>query len=129
MLVQIPGFVPRELEDQRGLGQASSNILINGARSSGKQDSALKELSRVPARSVIKIVVRDGASLGIPGLSGDVADVIVQRSTASGTWLLRNHHRERIDSVWSRFDASLTGAFGDWTWRGNLQNKTGRGRL
>ncbi|MFK7730070.1 MAG: hypothetical protein AB8B48_00475 [Pseudomonadales bacterium] len=126
MLNQVPGFLPREIEDSRGLGQASSNILINGARSSGKQDSALAELSRLPANSVLKIVIRDGASLGIPGLSGDVADVLVNETISSGTWLWRTHHRDRIDSVWPRFEVSMTGALNDWTWRVNAQNKQDR---
>lgn len=126
MLNQVPGFLPREIEASRGLGQASSNVLINGARSSGKQNSALAELSRLPAKSVIKIVIRDGASLGIPGLSGDVADVLLNETTTSGTWLWRTHHRDRIDSVWPRFELSVTGAVKDWTWRVNVQNKQDR---
>ncbi len=126
MLNQVPGFLPREIEDSRGLGQASSNVLINGARSSGKQDSALAELSRLPASAVTQIIIRDGASLGIPGLSGDVADVQVSETVASGTWLWRTHHRDRIDSVWPRFEASMTGSVRDWTWRVNAQNKQDR---
>ncbi|MEM8499042.1 MAG: hypothetical protein AAF542_13525 [Pseudomonadota bacterium] len=126
MLNQVPGFLPREIEASRGLGQASSNVLINGARSSGKQNSALAELSRLPARSVIKIVIRDGASLGIPGLSGDVADVLLNETVTSGTWLWRTHHRDRIDSVWPRFEVSVTGAVKEWTWRINVQNKQDR---
>lgn len=126
MLNQVPGFLPREIEESRGLGQASSNVLINGARSSGKQNSALVELSRLPANSVIKIIIRDGASLGIPGLSGDVADVLLNETVTSGTWLWRTHHRDRIDSVWPRFELSVTGAEKDWTWRVNVQNKQDR---
>ncbi len=126
MLDRVPGFVADEVADSRGLGQASSNILINGARSSGKRDSALQMLARVPAESVLRIVIRDGARLGIPGLSGDVADVIISDSETRGTWSWRTHQRRRMDPVWWRGDISLSGSQGALGWTVNLQNKPDR---
>lgn len=126
MLNQVPGFVVRELDDARGLGQATSNVLINGTRTSGKEDSALTALGRIPARAVVKILIRDGARSGIPGLSGDVADVIIDDTTTRGTWLWRTHHRDRLDSVWFRFDASLSGKHNALSWTANIRNQPDR---
>ncbi|MFK8019394.1 MAG: hypothetical protein AB8B86_06470 [Pseudomonadales bacterium] len=126
MIDLVPGFFARELDNVRGLGQASSNVLINGARVSGKRDSALTVLGRVPASSVRMIVIRDGASLGIPGLNGDVADVIIDEQAFTGTWLWRTHQRARIDPVWYRFDLSLSGKHNSLTWKANLNNRQDR---
>jgi len=126
MVNKVPGFVAREVDDVRGLGQASSNVLINGARVSGKQDSALTVLGRVPAKSVQLIIIRDGATLGIPGLNGGVADVIIEEQAFTGTWFWRTHQRSRIDPVWYRFDLSLSGKYNALTWKANLNNRQDR---
>jgi hypothetical protein len=81
MLRQVPGFVIREAEQERGLGQATGNVLINGQRISGKSNDVITELGRIPAENVVRIDIADGASLDIPGLSGQVANVV---SPASG---------------------------------------------
>ena len=46
---QVPGFTIREATpSERGLGQATGNVLINGQRFSGKSTDIFTELSRIP---------------------------------------------------------------------------------
>ena len=85
MLVQVPGFTIHTVDTSvRGLGQASENVLINGQRINNKT-GAVDQLQRTPASSVVRIEIEDAASLGIAGLTGQVADVILsQTKKASG---------------------------------------------
>lgn len=84
MLNNLPGFQIRGDDSARGLGQANTNVLVNGQRLSAKSDSVFDQLSRIPAGSVVRIDVVDGASLNIPGLTGQVADVITKADAFSG---------------------------------------------
>ncbi len=85
MLSQVPGFSIKSAEEQRGLGQASENVLVNGQRIANKQTGAVGELQRIPASNVERIEIVDAASLGIAGLAGQVANVIVKATKkASG---------------------------------------------
>ena len=92
MTVQIPGFsISGGGDTKRGLGQGGANVLINGKRISGKT-SATDRLSRINAASVVRIEILDGARLDIPGLSGQVANVVYQTTTINGNWEW-THHR------------------------------------
>src|SRR3954449_2279550 len=84
MLVQIPSFSIRSADQQRGLGQASENVLINGQRVANKSGGAIDQLQRTSASSVDRIEIVDAASLGIAGLSGQVANVIL-KTTGGGS--------------------------------------------
>jgi hypothetical protein len=85
MVARIPGFViTEERGSARGLGQASQNVLINGERLSSKSDSARDQLQRIPANDVVRIEIVDGTVLDIPGLTGQVANVVIQRAGSSG---------------------------------------------
>src|SRR4051812_29321475 len=59
MLVQVPGFTIRGAGTERGLGQASENVLINGQRIANKSGGAIDELQRTPAASVARIEIVD----------------------------------------------------------------------
>src|SRR5262245_50219314 len=63
MLEQVPGFVIRNAVVERGLGQATGNVLINGQRLSAKSTDVLGQLSRIPAGNVVRIEIVDGATL------------------------------------------------------------------
>lgn len=80
MLVQVPGFTIRGTSTDRGLGQASENVLINGQRIANKSGGAVDELRRIPTGKVARIEVVDAAGLGIAGLSGEVANVVLSES-------------------------------------------------
>jgi outer membrane receptor for ferrienterochelin and colicins len=88
MLIQVPGFTiisPSQFSLERGLGQAYENVIINGERISNKTGGAVDELHRISAANVERIEIVDAASLGIAGLSGQVANVIVKdQKKASG---------------------------------------------
>ena len=78
MLRQVPSFTILSVDTtNRGLGQASENVLINGQRVSNKL-GAVDLLQRTPSTSVERIEIVDAASLGIAGLSGEVANVILK---------------------------------------------------
>jgi len=87
MVAQIPGFEIRGGEGgERGFGQATLNILINGRRPSSKSSGANDILRRIPATNVTRIDIVDGATLDIPGLNGQVANIIAKTGEFSGTW-------------------------------------------
>src|ERR1044071_10425623 len=84
MLVQVPSFTIRSADVERGLGQASENVLINGQRIANKSGGAIDQAQRTSAASVDRIEIFDAASLGIAGLAGQVANIIL-KATAAGT--------------------------------------------
>ena len=79
MLVQVPGFTIRAASTDRGLGQASENVLINSERVTDKSGGAVQRLKVTDASSVERIDLVDAAKLGIAGLSGLVANVILKK--------------------------------------------------
>jgi hypothetical protein len=84
MLAQVPSFTIRTNDNsQRGLGQAQENVLINGERIANKSGGAVDQLQRIAATSVERIEIVDAASLGIAGLSGQVANVILKATAKS----------------------------------------------
>jgi len=84
MLAQVPSFTIRTTDTSvRGLGQAQENVLINGERIANKSGGAVDQLQRISAGNVERIEVLDAASLGIAGLSGQVANVILKSATTS----------------------------------------------
>jgi hypothetical protein len=114
MLRQVPGFAIREASQERGLGQATGNVLINGQRISGKSNDVLTELSRVSAQNVVRIDIVDGATLSIPGLSGQVANVVVKSTNKiSGQYTWQPEFRAyNTDPVFARGQVSLSGKRG-----------------
>lgn len=85
MVARLPGFeITGGNSDDRGFGQASLNILINGRRPSSKSSRANQILGRIPANNVKRIEILDGATLDIPGLSGQVANIVAKTGDFSG---------------------------------------------
>lgn len=76
MARQIPGFSIREGDGARGLGQADTNVIINGRRISGKSNGPVEALGRIPTEEVVRLELVDGASLEIGGLTGQVLNVV-----------------------------------------------------
>ncbi len=128
MLVQVPGFSIRGSDDARGLGQASSNVLINSQRISSKSEGAEAQLSRIPASNVLRIEIVDGATLQIPGLSGQVANVFVKTGGIKGQFTWRGEARAHFsDTLFSRFDVSVSGKTGAVDYTIGLNNFAERG--
>ena len=110
MLRQVPGFTIERPDTQRGLGQASGNVLINSQRTSGKSNDAVTELGRISAADVVRIEILDGATLDVPGLTGQVANVVVRVGGLSGTFAYRPQVRaRRLPARLTEGEASLNG--------------------
>ena len=114
LIRQIPGFDLDDSNDSgRGFGQASENLLINGQRVSRKSTSTASRLARLPVGNVVRIEVVDGAMLDIPGLSGRVANIIVQQGGPSGQFRWRPEWNTLIaPAQWFEGEVSLTGELG-----------------
>lgn len=124
MVRQIPGFSIREGGGDRGLGQADTNVLINGRRISGKSNGPVDALGRIPAGEVLQLEIVDGASLDIGGLSGQVLNVVT-RSTGRTTGQFRwePQWRSRGTSFrWGNGEISLSGGNGGSEWTLGLEN-------
>jgi outer membrane receptor for ferrienterochelin and colicins len=129
MLVQVPSFSIRTADQERGLGQASENVLINGERIANKSGGAVDELQRTPASNVERIEIIDAASLGIAGLSGQVANVILKETRkASGQFEYNPNLRAHFAKPeFLAGSVSYTGKRGPLDYTLSLKNNYGRG--
>lgn len=122
MVDRIPGFKISQASEDRGFGQARQNVLINGRRVSGKSNDAETALQRISAEAVVRIELVDGASLNIPGLSGQVANVIAKVDAFSGNWEFEPQFRENLQPSWYRGTISANGGTSDgWSWTAALE--------
>ena len=127
MLNRVPGFSIKQEDLERGLGEASGNVLINGQRVSGKSNDVVTELSRIAASNVERIEIVDGATLGIPGLSGQVANVIVRSGGIKGQWTYRPEFRSYYtDPLFTRFEVSINGKTGPVEYTLGVDNRGNR---
>ena len=128
MAQQIPGFSIESGNGERGLGQADTNVLINGQRISGKSNGPVEALRRIPAEEVVRLELVDGASLDIGGLSGQVLNVIT-RSTGGITGQFRYSAEWRSFGVpfrWGDGQISLAGGGEKSEWTLSFENDAGR---
>ena len=117
MVQQLPGFSIEGsggFNQARGLGQASGNVLLNGARIVTKSGSISDELGRIPAGNVIRIELVEGSTLNIPGLSGRVANVVARSSDGlQGQFEWRPQlPAEFADGRWAEGIVSVSGTLG-----------------
>ena len=128
MLSQVPGFTVRDNDQGRGLGQTSMNVLVNGQRLSSKSEDAIDQLRRVTAENVERIEIVDGAALGIPGLSGQVANVITKNGKISGRYEYRASYRPKYARPsYIAGEVSVTGSTPALEWTAALTHNAGRG--
>ncbi len=128
MVTRVPGFTIRDAPQERGIGQATANVLLNGRRIGGKSDDIVSQLGRIPATNVVRVDIVDGASLDVPGLSGEVANVITRSARTTGQFSWRPEFRARhTDPVFTRFDSSVSGQTGPLEWTFGLENQAGAG--
>jgi hypothetical protein len=127
MLRNVPGFTIREATQERGLGTATGNVLINGQRISGKSNDVVTELGRIPASNVVRIEIRDAATLDVPGLSGQVANVVAKAGGMQGQFAWRPEFRQRnTDPLLTRGEVSISGKKGRIDYTLGLQNQSFR---
>lgn len=129
MARQIPGFsIQTNGGGERGLGQADTNVLINGRRISGKSNGPVDALGRIPAEEVVRLELVDGASLDIGGLSGQVLNVVTA-STGRVTGQFRYAPRIRSRGTPARLlegSISLAGGGTKDEWTLALANESNR---
>jgi outer membrane receptor for ferrienterochelin and colicins len=114
MVRQVPGFRLEENNNQdRGFGQASENVLINGVRVSGKNNDAIRALGQITASSVLRLELLDGATLNVPGISGQVINVVTEPDRFSGTWVWFPTFRERMEDNLMNGSVNTTGKLGN----------------
>ncbi|HYI48873.1 MAG TPA: TonB-dependent receptor plug domain-containing protein [Allosphingosinicella sp.] len=96
MLNNVPGFsINAGDTERRGLGEATSNVLINGERFTGRSTDIQTELARISAANVTRIDIADGATFNISGLSGQVANIVTTSRGLSGSFAWRPQIRAR----------------------------------
>lgn len=129
MLNNVPGFLIRaDGSRSRGLGQATDNVLVNSQRLSSKSDDLYAQLGRIPASSVVRIDVVDGATLAIPGLSGQVADVITRADVFSGSFNWRGEARAHFAHPgYTNGEVSIKGTAGRLEYTAAIANEANRG--
>ncbi|WP_299191957.1 TonB-dependent receptor plug domain-containing protein [uncultured Erythrobacter sp.] len=135
MAQQIPGFSIRDDNNggggggnDRGLGQADTNVLINGQRISGKSNGPVAALQRIPAEDVVRLEILDGASLDIGGLTGQVLNVVTS-SSGGVTGQFRYSAEWRNFGVpfrWGDGQISLAGGSDNTSWTLSFENDAGR---
>lgn len=129
MLSQVPGFSIRgEDTSTRGLGQATGNVLLNGKRISGKSTDPVTALQAISAKNVTRIEIVDAAQLDVPGLTGQVANVIYTSSNKmTGQFSYRPEIRAHFaHPLYTRGDISISGTRGPVEYTLSLQNNASR---
>ena len=128
MLNRVPGFSVQNDNQGRGLGQAGTNVLINGQRISSKSQNIFDQLRRVTVENVEHIEIVDGATLDLPGLSGQVANVVTRAGAISGRYEWRTIHRPKYaDPSWWGGEFSVNGSTAGIEWSAAYTHGTGRG--
>jgi hypothetical protein len=129
MLRNVPGFQIRaDRNGARGLGQANENVVVNGQRLASKSDDLFSQLARIPAASVVRIDIVDGATLAIPGLSGQAADVITRPESFSGQFAWRGEARPHFSHPgYTDAEVSAKGNLGRVEYTAGFENDAGRG--
>lgn len=118
MVRRIPGFaIIKDDSGNRGFGQARGNVLINGQRLSAKSNGAELALGRIAAARVLRIEVLDGTKTEIPGLTGQVVNVITDgEASIDGTWRYKIRLRENLPPSLNEGTVTLSSSKGAVSW-------------
>jgi outer membrane receptor for ferrienterochelin and colicins len=112
MVRQIPGFSITQVSGDRGLGEASQNVLINGQRVTGKSNDAETALSRIPVSSVLSLEIADAAVFKISGINGQVLNVVAKDGGLKGNFSWRGETREVTGTNLRQGEINLSGKLG-----------------
>ena len=130
MLNQVPGFSVNAGDQNRGLGEASVNVLINGERLNLKSETIFDRLSKISADTVEKIEIVDGASLKIPGLSGQVANITTKTGGISGQFEWDTRFRPGyVSPEWFGGNVSISGSTKTLEYTLGFRNDFGTGAI
>ncbi|WEK46078.1 MAG: TonB-dependent receptor [Candidatus Andeanibacterium colombiense] len=128
MVNRVPGFSIRDNDEARGLGEATSNILVNGERVANKAESVYDRMARIPADKVERIEIVDASNFAIPGLAGQVANIVTRPGGISGQFKWNAAVRPHFapDNFYGG-EVSLNGTAGKLEYTLALSNSNGRG--
>lgn len=112
VVAQIPGFSVTSVSNDRGLGEASQNVLINGQRITGKGNDADSVLRRIPVNTIRRLEIVDGAMLDISGLSGHVLNVVTEQKGVQGNYSWRPRIRDEVPAHWYPGEVNVSGKTG-----------------
>ncbi|NRA29413.1 MAG: hypothetical protein HRU11_04050 [Parvularculaceae bacterium] len=127
MLNQVPGFAVRSTGGGRGLGQGGTNVLINGERITSKDTDVIDILRQTPAQTVQRIEITDAATLGVTGLNGQVANVVLDRSQISGSFEWEPTFRSQVKPRLTAGSVSVSGQAGKLDYTLGFENRAWRG--
>ncbi|MEM1037412.1 MAG: outer membrane beta-barrel protein [Pseudomonadota bacterium] len=122
MLERVPGFQIVVPNERRGLGQGGANVLLNGERLTGKSGDVIGQLQRLDAKSVLRIEIIDGATSGVPGLSGRVANITTRPPVFSGRWEWVPAFQDGAAPNTTRGSLNISGSSGQWSYTLGLEN-------
>jgi outer membrane receptor for ferrienterochelin and colicins len=125
MVRQIPGFSVTQVSGDRGLGEASQNVLINGQRVTGKSNDAETALSRIPVSSVIRIEVADAATFNVSGINGQVLNIVAKEEGLKGNFVWRGETREITGTNLRQGEINLSGKLGKGNFTLGINNNGG----
>jgi outer membrane receptor protein involved in Fe transport len=102
-------------------------VLIDGQRFSGKSTDIRTELRRISAASVARIEIVDGATLAVPGLSGQVADIVTVARGLTGNFVWNPQIRARRSPArLTNGEVSISGSLGGTEYSLSLRNDSYR---
>ncbi len=114
---QVPGFTIDVGEKRRGLGEGGANVLIDSKRVTGKTEDVLNALSRISAGNVVRVEVLDGTTLGIPGLSGPVLNIVRKAGGIQGSFAyVASVRTDRVPLQFGKINFSLSGGDDSLGW-------------
>ena len=122
MAQEIPGFAITALSADRGLGEASQNVLINGQRITGKTNDAETALRRIPVSSIIRLEIADAATFNVSGINGQILNVVTKADALSGNFNWRGRVRGRIKPMFTNAEVNISGKLGKGDFTLGLSN-------
>ncbi len=128
MVRRVPGFQTRGGNNARGLGQGGANVLVNGNQIVGKGGDPFAQVGRIPAANVVRIEILDGTNLDIPGLTGQVVNVVTKASEGiSGSWEWSPEWRKIQEPMLLRGNVKVSGETGNLAYAAELRARGFRG--
>lgn len=128
MVDQTPGFAIKENDGKRGMGAGEANVLIDSRRIPVKSMSVREALSRIGADRVVRIEITDGARLDVPGLNGQVINILTRPTETSRRWEWNPEFKEGSDPRLERGRVIIAGNLEDWEYTVGLSSYAWNGR-
>ena len=123
MVQEIPGFRISALSADRGLVEASQNVLINGQRITGKSNDAETALRRIAISSIIRLEIADAATFNVSGINGQILNVVTKSNALQGNFNWRGRVRGRIKPMFTNAEVNISGKLGKGDFTLGLSNK------